>query len=43
MKFVGSIYNFGLYGELLTPDEVAQNWNYTQNQLGINAAGDKVK
>ena len=42
MKFFGNVYNFGLYGGLLTEEEVAQNWQYTKKYLGINEAGDKV-
>ena len=42
MKFFGTVYNFGLYGELLTDEEVMQNWQYTKKQLGINNAGDKI-
>lgn len=41
-KFVGNIYNYALYGEILTEEEVAQNWNYVKNELGINEAGDKI-
>ena len=39
MKFVGNVYNFSLYGTLLTEEQVAQNWNYTKLQLGTDEAG----
>jgi hypothetical protein len=42
MKFAGNVYNFALYGDILSDEEVAQNWNYVKNELGINEAGDKV-
>jgi hypothetical protein len=41
-KFIGNIYNFALYGDILSEEEVAQNWNYVKNELGINEAGDKI-
>ena len=41
-KYVGNIYNFALYGDILTDEEIAQNWNYVKNELGINEAGEKV-
>lgn len=41
-KYIGNVYNFALYGEILTEEEVAQNWNYVKNELGINEAGDKI-
>ena len=40
MKFIGNVYNFGLYGILLSEEQIAQNWNYTKLQLGTNEAGD---
>ena len=39
MKFIGSIYNFGLYGTLLSESQIAQNWEYTKLQLNTNEAG----
>jgi hypothetical protein len=42
MKFVGNVYNFALYGDILSDEEIAQNWNYVKNELGINEAGDKI-
>ena len=42
MKFMGSIYNFGLYGVLLSETQVAQNWEYTKYQLNTNEAGTVV-
>ncbi|MBR2289153.1 MAG: hypothetical protein IJ867_00655 [Clostridia bacterium] len=41
-KYVGNVYNFALYGEVLTDEEIAQNWNYVKNELGINEAGEKI-
>lgn len=40
MKFIGNVYNFGLYGILLSEEQVAQNWAYTKYQLKTNEAGD---
>ena len=42
LRYFGNIYDFALYGEILTDEEVAQNWNYVKNELGINEAGEKV-
>lgn len=42
LKYIGNVYNFALYGDILTDEEIAQNWNYVKNELGINEAGDKV-
>ena len=42
MKFIGSIYNFGLYGILLSESQVAQNWEYTKLQLNTNEAGTVI-
>jgi type II secretory pathway pseudopilin PulG len=35
LKYVGAIYNFALYSEILTPAEITQNWNYTKESLGL--------
>ena len=43
MKYYGNVYNYALYGDVLTEDEIAQNWNYTKNELNINENGDKVQ
>lgn len=42
-KYVGTIYNYALYGSVLNEDEIAQNWNYVKNELGIDENGDKIK
>lgn len=42
LKYIGNVYNFALYGDILTDEEIAQNWNYIKNELGINEAGEKV-
>lgn len=42
MKFIGSIYNFGLYGTLLSESQIAQNWEYTKLQLNTNEAGTVI-
>lgn len=38
----GTVYNFALYGDILTDEQIVQNWNYVKNELGINEAGEKV-
>ena len=33
MKYVGNVYTFGLYGILLTPEQVQQNYRYFQKEV----------
>ena len=35
LKYIGSIYNFALYSEVLDESAVQQNWNYFKKDLGI--------
>lgn len=42
-KFVGTIYNYGLYGKALTEDQIAQNWNAIKEELKINEAGERTQ
>lgn len=35
LKYDGTAYNFALYSEILTDQEVMQNWNYTKNTFGL--------
>ena len=35
LRYDGEIYNFALYGKLLSEEEVRHNWEYTRNQLGL--------
>ena len=43
MKFLENIYNYALYGDILIEEEVAQNWGFIKNELGIDLAGNKIE
>lgn len=36
LKYNGAIYNLALYSEVIPAGGIAQNWEYTKNQLGID-------
>ena len=42
MKYYGNVYNYALYGDILTEEEILQNWNYIKNELNIDETGEKV-
>ena len=35
IRYDGEIYNFALYGKILSEDEIRHNWEYTKNKLGL--------